>query len=326
MIARDTLKKIYYNIKPLPVIGSCAAFCVRFARYIKRSANNRRLEVPIRTASYAEELTARISDIYAVLDGLNKSVIAQEKALSSQNQSIYGCYAVLDGLNKSVVNLGSSIYNENAAYRDRLEFVRDELMFEIRKALGLVGRKTLGQFDDHIIIEPKVINKSKLITKPLRFNLGCGHISIPDFVNVDARDLPGVDLVADVTKIPIDPGQIQEIYAAHLVEHFPRHFFRDIILPHWIDLLESDGLLRIVIPNSEAMIKAFQEGQMTFTDLALVTFGKQEYDGDFHYAMYNPDSITELLRDAGLCHVQVLCANRKNGLCRELEIIARKAS
>ena len=54
----------------------------------------------------------------------------------------------------------------------------------------------------------------------LRLNLGSGNDPRVGYVNVDRRAVPGVQLVADVTRLPLRSGCAREIVASSLLEHF----------------------------------------------------------------------------------------------------------
>ena len=55
-----------------------------------------------------------------------------------------------------------------------------------------------------------------------------------------------------------------------------------------------------------------------------MTFGDQEYDGDFHFAMFTPDTLAGLLAEAGFAPVEVIEQGRRNGLCYEFEIVGER--
>ena len=178
---------------------------------------------------------------------------------------------------------------ENLAYVDRRsEFIRREVMYEAR--YGAQARESSRS--------PPRTSISPACLRPLRLNLGSGHVPREGFVNVDARKLDGVDVVADVRKLPFEPGTVEEIYSSHLVEHFPIEELRRVVLPHWRDLLRPGGRLVAVIPDAETMIHEAAEGRMPFDDFQRVTFGDQEYDGDFHFSMFTPDSLSALFTEA----------------------------
>lgn len=198
----------------------------------------------------------------------------------------------------------------------RLDVVREEAMLEIRYGAHQVPS-----------IPTKVVDPDKLaqlVETGLRLNLGCGHIPLEGYVNVDMRDLPGVDVVAPAGALPFEPETIQEIYSAHFLEHFPQEEFKRRLLPHWGALLAPGGVLRAVVPDGEAMFKGVADGSYPFEDFRAVLFGGQEYNGDFHFNMFTPQSLAALLRASGFVDVRCVESARRNGRCFEFEMAARK--
>jgi SAM-dependent methyltransferase len=199
---------------------------------------------------------------------------------------------------------------------ERGEFIRREMMYEAR-----YGARSHGVDN----VEPHEVDLSGIDqTEPLRLNLGSGHVPREGFVNVDSRELEGVDVVSDVRALPFERGSVAEIYSAHLVEHFPLEELRRVVLPHWFEVLRPGGKLVAVTPDAQTMIEEAAAGRMPFDDLQRVTFGDQEYDGDFHFAMYTPDSFAGLLSEAGFTDVEIVERGRRNGLCYEFEIRAER--
>jgi glycogen(starch) synthase len=154
-------------------------------------------------------------------------------------------------------------------------------------------------------------------------NVGCGEKPQPDYLNVDMREGEGVDIVADAAQLPFERGSVAEIASFHLVEHFREQQLVQTILPHWRSLLRPDGVLRTVCPNWEAMIERLQAGEMPYRVFKTLTFGLQDYEGDDHFAMYTPASLDEALHQAGFASVELIVADRQNGMCPEMELIAR---
>lgn len=60
-----------------------------------------------------------------------------------------------------------------------------------------------------------------------KLHLGCGLSILPDWINVDCVDMPGVDLVFDLDKcdshsLPIEDNCIDTFFASHLLEHIAK--------------------------------------------------------------------------------------------------------
>jgi hypothetical protein len=216
-------------------------------------------------------------------------------------------------ISASLRNLGDSV----KYLLERVEFVRRETLLEVRYGAGVgpAGRAAA---------EPKVIDPAKLkkAAGKLKVNVGCGHIALDGYINVDRRELPGVDVVAEANNMPFGRGTVSEFFSAHLLEHFPIEQLRREILPYWKTLLKPEGQLRAVVPDAEAMIAEYAAGRYSYSDLREVTFGGQDYDGDFHYNMFTPESLAVLLHEAGFSRVDVPIKGRRNGACYEFEVTA----
>lgn len=210
--------------------------------------------------------------------------------------------------------------NQSTEYLlNRVEFIRREVMFEMRYGAG-----NDEKMDD---VEPEIVDADKFKAarkNGLKLNLGCGHIAMDGYINVDRRKLPGVDIVADIDALPLKKGEATEIFSSHVLEHFPQEQLKRELLPYWVGLLKKDGQFRAVVPDGEAMAQNYAKGDYPYDDFREVMYGSQDYDGDFHYNMFTPDSLTALLEEAGLKDVELIASGRKNGACYEFEILAKK--
>jgi predicted SAM-dependent methyltransferase len=176
-------------------------------------------------------------------------------------------------------------------------------------------------------LRPRLINVAKLMKMgtDVRLNVGCGPKPLPEYLNVDERELDGVDLIADVRWLPFRDGALSEIYAAHVVEHFTEGELRASVLPGWHRLLKAGGTLRVAVPDAEGMIQAYSRGDYTFENLKTVTYGGQDYPSNFHYTMFSRESLQALIREGGFTVSEYAAVARPNGLCLEMEIRAKKA-
>lgn len=202
---------------------------------------------------------------------------------------------------------------------ERVEFVRSELLFEVRYGKGADAAGEAERVQTRVKID--LAGR----TGPLRVNLGCGHVPLEGYVNVDNRDLPGVDVVTDVFAMPFEDGTVDEFYSSHFLEHFPLEQLRRRLLPALRAKLAPGGTLRTVVPDVDAMMRAYVAGSYPYDDMREVVYGGQDYDGDFHYNMFTPDSLTEILASEGFRDVRVIEASRVNGKSLEFEIEGTRA-
>ncbi|MCG7407940.1 hypothetical protein MH117_10960 [Paenibacillus sp. ACRRX] len=200
-------------------------------------------------------------------------------------------------------------------YQDR---TRKEIFAELKHSFNDNLQKVKKK------VESKIVNRDKyesmMKNNMMKVNLGCGNLSLHDYINIDMRELNGVDIIADVTNVPLPEGTVDELYLAHVIEHFSEIDMEQYILKYWHSLLKTDGKIRIICPNWKAMIEGYSSGEISFDVLKEITFGSQEYEGNQHYNMFSPETLISLMNKIGFKDIKVVDEARKNGLCLEMEI------
>jgi hypothetical protein len=263
---------------------------------------------------------------------LTREVGALREAVADSRDRAEAVVAHVDQATTSVRNdLGDvtkAIYAGDDAVRDefrphidsiawllrRVETIRAEFMHELRYGTEATKEAPTVQ----------VINPAAIDVDDLRLNIGAGHIPMEGFANVDMRELPGIDVVAPADALPFEPGTIAEIFSSHTLEHFPETQLRRTLLPYWFSLLREGGSVRAVVPDLEAMTKAYTDGTISFEILRSVAYGGQEYEGDFHFTGFTPASLAELLTECGFREPKIIARARPNGDCLEFEISATR--
>lgn len=331
-LVREELHAVTAQIEPLR--RDNAAFREHFAPLLARVQGQEQ------TARANFEAIAELqTELQAQVAALNDYVPVILNAISTQNAAAREAKRTelelrsdMALLNQHLEKLGSESTHQNqrvyemaeriADVERRGEFIRKEALFELR--YGGQTRGLAAEF--RRAVAPRVVAPEKLAAAgdDIRLNLGCGHLPLEGYVNVDGRDLDGVDVVADVGDLPFEPGTVASVHSAHLLEHFPVEELRRTLLPYWYTMLRPGGTFSAVVPDAETMINEYAAGRYSFDDLRLVTFGDQEYEGDFHFNMFSQESIREILEEAGFVGVTVLESGRRNGACYEMEVEARR--
>lgn len=131
-----------------------------------------------------------------------------------------------------------------------------------------------------------------------KLHLGCGNIILPGFVNLDVRDMHGVNKVAPVYPLDLKINSFDLIYACHVLEHFPLQM-TTVVLTDWVRVLKKNGKIRISVPDFNAMIQIYQVSN----DIECVAgpiCGGQDYPQNFHYAIFDEQKLRAQMSEAGL--------------------------
>lgn len=137
----------------------------------------------------------------------------------------------------------------------------------------------------------------------MKLHLGCGKRFIPGYTHVDVVDYPHVELRCAVDRMPmIRDAAATLVYSAHVLEHFHR---RDTqrVLAEWKRVLQPWGILRIAVPDLEALCQLYQLTE----DASLILgplFGRGDYLYNVHYTAFDFTTLKKELEDAGFSNVK----------------------
>lgn len=226
-----------------------------------------------------------------------------------------GIDEILDRERASTESILSKLDDKVYEFMKQNDALKSELMAEINKNEGLAN---VGDSKNEVTQE-KIINKDKLKSCK-KINVGSGSHILEDYINIDHREIEGVDIVGDISKIPLGPQSLDEVFASHVVEHFTE---RQIIpiLKHWYSLLIPGGKIRIIVPDIENMSIQFAAGNISWNQLRTVTLGGQDYSSDYHLNTFSVEYISELTKKALPGSImKTVASSRKNGECLELEV------
>ena len=150
-----------------------------------------------------------------------------------------------------------------------------------------------------------------------RLNWGCGEHPEPGWLNSDIKDVPGIDIVADVrTGLPLDTDSIDYIVSIHALPELP---YTDLApaLTELRRVLKPGGVLRLALPDLERGIDAYKRGDRDYfhvpdEDARSVgaKFVTQMVWYGYSRSLFVPDFVEELLQRAGFDQVNH-CAYRK---------------
>ena len=173
------------------------------------------------------------------------------------------------------------------------------------------------------LLQPKRWRSRRLL------HLGCGPNIFSDFVNLDYRWVPGVDVVWDLSRpLPFPPNRFEGAYTEHCLEHFTLSEL-DSILRELHRILLPGGRLRVVVPSLETHLLLYQDAVRARTHAPApppsaepaAGLNRVFYSGhsdmarsgwfhDGHHYMHDFSSLCACLEKAGFAGVQAVECGR----------------
>lgn len=127
--------------------------------------------------------------------------------------------------------------------------------------------------------------------------LGCGDFPMEGAINVDIRELPGVDVVSDVRKLPFKDGELDGISSRNLIEHFGRHEVSPMV-KEWARCLKKGGFLQTETVDMGRAMDIWREiPEENFIDCM---YGAETYDENYHKMLMTQDILVRLYEEAGI--------------------------
>lgn len=139
----------------------------------------------------------------------------------------------------------------------------------------------------------------------MRLHVGCGNVILKGWVNIDSRELPGVDVVTDGRWCAqYKPETIDAIYACHVIDHF--HVWEvESVVYRWWRLLIPGGKLFVSTPNWDCIVTHYDEHR-DLEALAGCLYARQDYATNVRKCMFNARTLWALLQRIGFVSMQVV--------------------
>jgi len=136
-----------------------------------------------------------------------------------------------------------------------------------------------------------------------KLHLGCGPKIIPGWINIDIAS-PAQDVfLDDVTSLQrIDDGSADIIYACHVLEHTGRYKTEEV-LKVWYNKLRTGGIVRISVPDLNAVFKKYRSGTELSTLMGFL-YGGQRNEYDYHSTGFDFVTLEQSLIGAGFQNVR----------------------
>jgi len=143
----------------------------------------------------------------------------------------------------------------------------------------------------------------------LTLNVGCGDRTFKEYpegykcINVDTRDLSGVDVVMDVRKLNFQDEHFFYILASDIIEHFKISETKTI-LTEWKRVLKPGGIIEFRMPNLEAICRKYIDGVYDAKLTSWLIFGAGDYPGNHHFVIFDKHWFKEVVEGVGFKEIE----------------------
>lgn len=131
----------------------------------------------------------------------------------------------------------------------------------------------------------------------VKYHLGCGNRVIPGYIHIDGGKYMHVK-GNDVYLTPIETDSADVIYSSHLLAYFNRDE-AIALLTEWHRVLKPGGILRIAVPDFEAMARLLITGPKKYPIEKFLgpLYGRMKMNGEeiYHKTCYTFESLKDLL-------------------------------
>jgi predicted SAM-dependent methyltransferase len=146
--------------------------------------------------------------------------------------------------------------------------------------------------------------------KSINLHLGCGGRNIPGFINVDLADFPHIHHRQPISDLSFTKNNsVDLVYSSHAFEYFDREE-AVLVLKEWGRALKKGGILRLAVPDFEAMVKVYLKYGKDLNHKGILgpLFGMWHIPGTkktiYHRTTYDFKSLKKLLEDNGFKNVK----------------------
>ncbi len=133
----------------------------------------------------------------------------------------------------------------------------------------------------------------------MKLHIGCGKRNLAGYMHYDIRKIDEhIDFVGQAEDLSqFGDESAEEIYACHLLEHFGR-WKSDAVLKEWNRVLKKGGILRIAVPDFEAVVKEYTASH-NLKNLMGLLYGGQDYEYNYHFEAFDFDYLKSKLLSNG---------------------------
>lgn len=143
------------------------------------------------------------------------------------------------------------------------------------------------------------------MNSPIKLHLGCGKRNFgPDWIHIDQEKFSHISSY-DIINLPVQDNSVDLIYASHVLEYFDKKEAVNV-LEKWNNKLVNGGILRLAVPDFEAMAVLYVTQKLPLETFIGPLYGRMESDSKiiYHKNCYDFQSLSKILNDTGFTDIK----------------------
>ena len=139
----------------------------------------------------------------------------------------------------------------------------------------------------------------------IKLHLGCGWRNFgEEWIHIDGGDYEHL-YSADIVNLPFPDSSVDIIYASHVFQYFDRQE-GSFLLEKWYTKLKPGGLLRLAVPDFEAMVKLYAEQSLPLSSFLGPLYGKMPMGSQtiYHKTTYDFKELEYILKSLNFTSIQ----------------------
>lgn len=140
----------------------------------------------------------------------------------------------------------------------------------------------------------------------IKINMGCGWRNFgTDWIHIDAGSYEHLDYKS-ITELEMQDDTVDLIYASHVIEYFDRETVKPL-LEEWKRAMKSGAILRLAVPNFEALARLYVTGEIKLSQAVGPLYGRMSMADEtiYHKTTYDFDSLKKVLESSGFVNVRL---------------------
>lgn len=188
---------------------------------------------------------------------------------------------------------GFPFYHEDTTFKEKTKWQEEGLLKAKELLLSKYNLKEIQEYNRTIY----PFNREQMEITGKKINIGCYHMKLNNFINIDINPDCKPDICEDIRKLIFEENSVSLILASQVVEHFDL-VDNKFLFSQFYKWLSPGGYLIIEVPDVGKILDLIEGGEDPKKYEGAI-YGNGEVMGMKHKSQFDEKLLTGMLREAG---------------------------